>query len=94
MAAICPDFKRSGFQISDSIQNSDHFQAKLFLTIQNLDKSDFQIPTVFVYVKSTVMIWILNLFGIPMVELCSDFKWLGIQMDQANLDLFTSNNLG
>ena len=37
MAAICPDLKWSGFQISGTIQNMDYFQPNLFLTIQNLD---------------------------------------------------------
>ena len=40
-----------GFWISDLIQNLDHLQTNLFLTIQNSDKSgiqivEFQIPTV------------------------------------------------
>ena len=46
MAAICPDFKRSGFGISDHIQNLDHLQPNLFLTLQNPDLFEFQIPTV------------------------------------------------
>ena len=46
MAAIGLDFKWMGFRISDSTQNPDHLQLTLFLTIQNLDKSVFQIPTV------------------------------------------------
>ena len=33
MAAIYPDFKWLGFKISDPIQNPDHWQANLFLTI-------------------------------------------------------------
>ena len=37
MEAICPDFKWSGFQISDPIQNLDHLQPNLFLTIQSPD---------------------------------------------------------
>ena len=46
MAPICPDFKCLGFGISNPIQNPDHFQPNLFLTIQNPDLSGFQIPTV------------------------------------------------
>ena len=37
VAAICPDFKWMGFRISDPIQNLDHLQPNLFLTIQNPD---------------------------------------------------------
>ena len=37
MAAIYPDFKWLGFQISDPILNLDHLQTNLFLTIQNPD---------------------------------------------------------
>ena len=39
MAAICPDleWRASGFRISDSIQNLDHLQPNLFLTIQDPD---------------------------------------------------------
>ena len=37
MTAICPDFKRLGFQISDPIQNLGHLQANLFSTIWNPD---------------------------------------------------------
>ena len=55
MAAICSDFKWLSFRISDPIQNPDHFQPNLFLTIQNLDKSVFQIPTVHNFV-SIVMV--------------------------------------
>ena len=33
MAAICLDFKWLGFWISDPIQNQDHLQPNLFLTI-------------------------------------------------------------
>ena len=47
MVPICLDFKQSGFQISDPIQNLDHLQTNLFSTIQNQDTSRFQIPTVF-----------------------------------------------
>ena len=39
----------SGFQIvglPDFIQNPDHLQPNLFLTIQNPEKSGFQIPAV------------------------------------------------
>ena len=45
-AAICPDFKCSGFINSGHIQNLDHLQTELILTIQNLDASGFQIPIV------------------------------------------------
>ena len=37
MAAICPDFKCLGFQISDPIWNPDHLQPNVFWTIQNPD---------------------------------------------------------
>ena len=37
MVAICPNFKWLGFQISDPIQNMNHFQTNLFLTIWNPD---------------------------------------------------------
>ena len=47
MVAICPHSKRSGFQISDPIQNPDHLRPNLFWTIQNPDKVGFQICTVF-----------------------------------------------
>ena len=33
MATICLDFKWLGFWISDTIQNPDHLQTNLFLTI-------------------------------------------------------------
>ena len=46
MVAICPNFKWLGFQISDPIQNLDHLQPNLFLTVRNPDLSGFQIPTV------------------------------------------------
>ena len=46
MAAICPDFKWLSFRISDTIKNPDHLQPNLFLTIWNLDWSEFQILTV------------------------------------------------
>ena len=36
------------FRISDPIQNPDHLQPNLFLTIGNPDKSRFQISTVYV----------------------------------------------
>ena len=45
MAAICLDFKWLGFQVLDPIQNLDHLQPNLFLTIQNPDYSIFHIPT-------------------------------------------------
>ena len=35
MGAICLDFIRLGFQISDPIRNQDHLQPNLFSTIQN-----------------------------------------------------------
>ena len=35
-----------GFWISDPIQDPDHLQPNLILTIQNTDYSRFQIPTV------------------------------------------------
>ena len=47
MAAIYQDFKWFGFWISDPIRNLHPLQPKLFLTIQNPDKSGFQIPTVY-----------------------------------------------
>ena len=37
MAAICPDFKWLGLQISDPIQNLDNLQTNLFSTIQSPD---------------------------------------------------------
>ena len=37
MASICRDFKWLGFRFSDLIQNPDHLQPNLFLTIQNPD---------------------------------------------------------
>ena len=40
MTAICPDFKWSGFQISNSLQNPDHLQTNLFWPFR------FQIPNV------------------------------------------------
>ena len=45
-AGPIPNFKWSGSQISDHIQNSDHLQIDIFLTIQNPDSSIFQIPIV------------------------------------------------
>ena len=44
MVAISND---PDFHISDPIQNLDQLQPNLFLTIQNLDKSSFQIPSVY-----------------------------------------------
>ena len=48
-----------GFRISDPIQNPDHLQTNLFLTIQNLDKVGFQILTVYTYyfVTLSVRVW-------------------------------------
>ena len=46
MAAICLDFKKLCFRILDPIQNLDHLQPNLFLTIKNPDLSGFQIPIV------------------------------------------------
>ena len=46
MDAICPDFKWSGFQILDSIQNPEHLKTNLFLSIQYQDWSGFQILNV------------------------------------------------
>ena len=43
MAPICPDFKWFDFQILDPIQNPDHLQPDLFLTIQNLESMIQQI---------------------------------------------------
>ena len=40
-------FNWSGFRILDPIQNPDHLQTNFFSTIRNLDKSRFQISTVF-----------------------------------------------
>ena len=37
MPAICPDFKRLGFQILDPIRNPDHLQPNHFTTIWNQD---------------------------------------------------------
>ena len=37
MVAICLDLKWLGFQMSDSIENLEHLQTNIFLTIQNLD---------------------------------------------------------
>ena len=45
IAAICLDFKWSGFLISDLIWNPDHLQTNLFSTIQN-PEFKVQIPTV------------------------------------------------
>ena len=45
-----------GFRISDPIQNSDHLQTNLFLTIQNPILSGFQIPTLFVFKANWHMI--------------------------------------
>ena len=56
MADICPDFEWLGFQISDPIQNPEHLQPNIFSTIQNPDLYGFQIPTVFVYLKSACRI--------------------------------------
>ena len=50
MAAICLYFKWLGFRISDPIQNPDHVQTNLFLTVWNPDMSRFQIPTFFVFI--------------------------------------------
>ena len=44
--AICLDLNWLGFQIADAIWNPDHLRTNLFLTIQNLYWSEFQIPTV------------------------------------------------
>ena len=46
MAAICPNFKWLGLQISDPIWNLYHLQPNLFLIIQNPDLSGFQISIV------------------------------------------------
>ena len=43
---LCLGFKWSGFWISDLIWNPDHTETNIFLTIRNLTKSGFQIPTV------------------------------------------------
>ena len=45
-ALICSDFKWLGIRISVLNWNPDHLQPDLFLTIQNLDQSGFQIPIV------------------------------------------------
>ena len=45
MAAICQNFKWLGFGISDPIGSPEQSQPNLYLTIQNPDKSGFQIPT-------------------------------------------------
>ena len=37
MVAICTNLERLGFQISDPIQNPDHLQPNLILTIKNPD---------------------------------------------------------
>ena len=42
MASICPDFKWLAFRFSDPIQNWDHLQPNLFLTIQNPASLDFR----------------------------------------------------
>ena len=66
------------FRISDPIQKPDRLQPNLFLTIQNPDKSGFQIPTV-LYIclaGSTVAIPIIQKipnpnflkFGLGMVQ--------------------------
>ena len=46
MAAICPDFRWSCFQIPDPIQNPGQLQPNLFLTIQNPDYQDFKSPNI------------------------------------------------
>ena len=46
MAAICPDFKWSGFQIPFEILTICKYP---FLTIRNSDNSRFQVPTVIAY---------------------------------------------
>ena len=46
MVPISPCFKWLGLQISDPIWNLDNLKTNLFLTIQNPDKSRFQIHTV------------------------------------------------
>ena len=70
MAAICPDFKCLGFQISDPIQNPDHLQANLFSTIWN---PDFRSP---LYVDSP-SIKMLGDLKCPIVgtSLYPTFKW-------------------
>ena len=45
MAAIFRDFKWSGLEISDPIQNQEPLPANFFLTIQNPEASIFLIPT-------------------------------------------------
>ena len=42
MAATCPNFKGSGFQISDPIPNPHQLQTKLYLTISNPDSFKIQ----------------------------------------------------
>ena len=44
MAAICPDSKWLGSQISEPIQNPDHLQPNLLLTFQNQTSPDFKFP--------------------------------------------------
>ena len=44
-AAFCPYFLWSGFRISDPIRNPEHLETNLFLTIQKLEVSGFQLPT-------------------------------------------------
>ena len=58
MAAICPDFKRLSFQISDPIQNSGPFATQPLFNLQNPELSGFQILTE----GSSILQWeLLNL---------------------------------
>ena len=52
MAPICLDLKSLGVRISDPIWNPDHLQPNIFLAIQNPDYSGFQIPTVFIWIRT------------------------------------------
>ena len=57
MTAICQDFKRSGFQISDPIGNPNHFQTNLFfINHSNPDISGFQITTVYYHIGLIIQI--------------------------------------
>ena len=71
MAAISPDFKWSGFRISDPIRNPDYLQPNLFLTIQNQDVW-ILVPTVLVCkcIESPIhFMWYTDKYG------CKSWLW-------------------
>ena len=71
MAAICPNFKWLGLQISDPIWNLYHLQPNLFLIIQNPDFSGFQISTVL----TRILLFVSSVTQ-PMLEMGTAGFWI------------------